>query len=264
MLILRVLSALVGIPLILVAVYYGGPWYAGLIAVIAVIAVYEFNNMFINKMHKIPHLITYPGVLIFIAVTYFDLFHLLFPLITLIFLILFSSSLFRVKISTVIDSAIVLWGIVYIGFLLSHMIMLRLNPEGMIFTYILLGGVWIHDTLAYFVGSKWGINKMAPDISPKKSVEGSLAGIIGTVIVFISASILYPQLIPTGPILSALFALGLSVFAQLGDLMESAMKRKLEVKDAGSIIPGHGGVLDRFDSLMVAAPFAYYFLVLFG
>jgi len=144
------------------------------------------------------------------------------------------------------------------------MILLRVHPQGLLYTYILLIGVWVHDTLAYFVGSKWGLNKLAPEISPNKSVEGSIAGILGTVILFLSFSILYPDLMPIGPFLSILLGLGLSVFSQLGDLMESSMKRQLKVKDSGSLIPGHGGILDRFDSLMLATPFVYYFILLFG
>ena len=140
--------------------------------------------------------------------------------------------------------------------------MLRMLPEGAFYTYLLLAGVWIHDTAAYFVGVKWGMRKFAPQISPKKSVEGSLAGIGFTVAIFFSAAILIPGLIPLNLGQVIILALGISVFAQLGDLLESAFKRQMNVKDSGGIIPGHGGILDRFDSLLLAAPFVYYFFLI--
>jgi phosphatidate cytidylyltransferase len=93
-------------------------------------------------------------------------------------------------------------------------------------------------------------------------MEGSLAGILGTVSIFFSASILIPGIIPLNPGQAVILGLGISVFAQLGDLLESALKRQLKVKDSGGIIPGHGGILDRFDSLFLTAPFVYCFFLL--
>ncbi|NLA12151.1 MAG: CDP-archaeol synthase, partial [Firmicutes bacterium] len=112
------------------------------------------------------------------------------------------------------------------------------------------------------IGSKWGRRRLAPSISPRKSLEGSLAGIIGTVLLIFLAVSTLAERIGLSPWEGLLLGLVIAVFGQLGDLVESAMKRKFEIKDAGKLIPGHGGVLDRFDSLLFAAPVVYYFVQL--
>ncbi len=259
---LRILSALLGIPIIISAVYFGEPWYALLLLLIVNIGIYEYNNIFKINNFSFSALLSFFGVSMFIVVLYFEQHVLILPLIMLLFFVLFIIALFNMDRSSVGESALSLWGIVYIGGLSGFMLMLRMQPDGALYTYILLAGIWIHDTLAYLIGVKWGFRKFAPEISPNKSVEGSVAGICGTILVFFSISILSPALITLSPGEAVVLALGISVFGQLGDLMESALKRQMQVKDSSGIIPGHGGILDRFDSLLLAAPFVYYFFLL--
>lgn len=262
MLYLRVLSALVGIPIIIGSVYLGGPWYAVLLLIIVNLGIYEFSSMLKARGYKIPLAIGFLGVSLLLTVIYIEQINLIYPLVMLIFLVLFINVLFRMERTSVAESAVSFWGIIYLGGFCGYMLLLRMMPDGALYTYMLLIGVWIHDSAAYFIGKKWGVRKFAPLISPNKSAEGSVAGIITTLVIFFSVAILFPEILPVNPWQSVFLGLGISVFAQLGDLLESALKRQLEVKDSGSIIPGHGGILDRFDSLLLTAPFVYYFFVL--
>ena len=264
MLYLRVISAMVGIPIVIGSVYYGGPWYALFLLLVVNLGAYEYNHLLRNKGYSGYTLLSFCGVSLFIVSFYYERFDLIYPLIMVLFFFLFIVALFNMNKMSLADSALSLWGIIYIGGMGGYLLLLRMLPEGAIYTYILLAGVWIHDTFAYFIGMKWGMHKFAPNISPNKSVEGSLAGIIGTIAIFFSVSILFPGLIPANPGQAIILALGISVFAQLGDLFESALKRQLKVKDSGNIIPGHGGILDRFDSLLLTAPLVYYFALFYN
>lgn len=262
MLLMRIISALVGIPVVIGAVYLGGPWFLGLLLIVVNLAAIEYWSLLKTRGFRMPLALGLSGVSLFLLIIYFDFMLLLYPIIMLHFFILFVLLLFDMDRNRVVDSALSLWGIIYIGGLCGYMLLVRMLDGGAFYMYLLLFGVWIHDTLAYFIGVKWGVRKFAPDISPNKSVEGSLAGLFGTVAIFFSASILAPETLMLSPGQAAVLAFGIGVFAQLGDLVESALKRQLQVKDSGRIIPGHGGVLDRFDSLLVAAPFVYYFFLI--
>ena len=262
MLYLRVISALIGIPLVLVSVYYGGPWYALLIAVFVNLGLYEYNTILKKRDYTTPFFFNHLGATLLLIIIYFEQLQLVYPLLMLVFFLLFVTVLFDMEKISSADAALSLWGMLYLGGLAGFLLMLRLMPGGASYTYILLIGVWIHDTAAYFTGVKWGIRKFAPQISPKKSVEGSLAGIGAAVVVFFSVAILFPDLTGLSPLQATILALGIAVFAQLGDLLESALKRQMNVKDSGGLIPGHGGVLDRLDSLLLAGPFVYYYFQL--
>lgn len=262
MLYLRILSALIGIPIVIGSVYLGGPWYAFFLLLLVNLGTYEFNSILKRQGYNAPSAFSYISVSLFIVIIFFNQLELIYPLAMLTFFLLFVSALSNTEKISITGAALSLWGIVYLGGMFGYMLLLRMLPDGAFYTYLLLIGVWIHDTAAYFVGVKWGLRKFAPQISPKKSVEGSLAGIGFTVAIFFSTAILIPGLIPLNLGQVIILALGISVFAQLGDLLESAFKRQMDVKDSGGIIPGHGGILDRFDSLLLAAPFVYYFFLI--
>ena len=118
--------------------------------------------------------------------------------------------------------------------------------------------IWVNDTGAYLVGSRWGKRRLAPSISPKKSVEGSIGGLI---LVLLSAVVLRLLLFPELSWLRILLiATVVAIFGTIGDLFESSLKRQAGVKDSGKLIPGHGGILDRIDSLLLAVPAVYLLL----
>jgi phosphatidate cytidylyltransferase len=158
--------------------------------------------------------------------------------------------------------AIVLTGMLYVGLMMSYLVRVRLLPEGESLLFFLLLVTWAADTAAYYVGTLYGQRPLAPRISPKKTVEGLAGGLVGAIVVAYAARWTFV------PGFSALDTLVLAVFLALtglwGDLVESAIKRSVGVKDSGGLLPGHGGMLDRLDSLLFTAPAFYYYVTLMG
>ncbi len=262
MLHLRIISAIVGIPLILGLIYLGDSYYALFILLVANLGMYEYTAMLGSRGYHLPAFLGFAGVSIFLAMVYLAPLlqqELIYPALITIVISLSLLVLIFFEKTDFTESALIFWGIIYLGGLCGYLILLRRLPEGMLFTYLLFIGIWLNDTLAYFIGMKWGRRRLAPSISPRKSVEGSLAGIIGTTLLFYLAATFLADSIGLSPVEGLLLGLVITVFGQLGDLVESAMKRKFAVKDTGNLIPGHGGVLDRFDSLLFAAPLVYYY-----
>ncbi|MEB1810121.1 MAG: phosphatidate cytidylyltransferase [Bacillaceae bacterium] len=142
---------------------------------------------------------------------------------------------------------------VYVGFGFHYLIMTRLDAvNGLALVFFVLFIIWSTDSGAYFVGRKLGRRKLWPDISPKKTIEGSIGGIICAFVVGFVFQLIFP--IFDSYIILGLVILVASVFGQMGDLVESALKRHYAVKDSGNVLPGHGGILDRFDSLIYVMP----------
>ena len=150
-------------------------------------------------------------------------------------------------------------GIIYVPFLLSHIILINKLPQGVFWVLLLLSTVWVGDTFALLFGSWWGRHKLSPRISPHKTIEGFFACFVGAILtVFAFKALFLPKLMAVDALA---VGTGIALFGQLGDLSESMIKRGAKVKDSGGLIPGHGGMLDRLDSFLFAAPFLYYFLV---
>ncbi len=159
------------------------------------------------------------------------------------------------------DAALVLMGFLYVPLLLSHLIMIRMLPHGVPWLFLIMVIVMSGDSAAFYVGSSLGRTKLYPAVSPKKSVEGSLGGLAGSLLgAFVSRLLFFPELTPADCVAAALL---LGVLGQLGDLFESLLKRSCGVKDSGTIFPGHGGILDRLDSILFAAPAAFYYAYFF-
>jgi phosphatidate cytidylyltransferase len=160
-------------------------------------------------------------------------------------------------------SANTLLAVLYVGWLLGYGILLHhTSPIGDELVLFLVGVTWVGETSAYLVGSSFGRHRLAPVISPKKTVEGALAQVAASVL---TAAALGAWLLPscsTGTALAAGVLLG--VVGQVGDLAESAIKRSVGTKDTGALIPGHGGILDRIDSLLFNLPAFYYFTLVTG
>jgi phosphatidate cytidylyltransferase len=147
-------------------------------------------------------------------------------------------------------------GLVYLPLLLGHLVLLRQLPQGRGWVFLVLFAVMACDSAAYFVGVAFGRHKLYPSVSPKKSVEGALGGLVGACLgVWLVAAIFFPTFGPGHIILVGSL---IGVVGQVGDLFESLLKRACGVKDSGVIFPGHGGILDRLDSLLFAFPLTYY------
>jgi len=165
------------------------------------------------------------------------------------------------------DTAITVFGALYTGFLIAYLVLIiDVFAAGTILAFAVVVSVWANDSLAYLVGSMIGRHKMAPRISPKKSWEGFFAGLVGTLVVWVSLVTWIPSVFPAlpDPGLSLAWAIvtgiAIAIAVVVGDLAESRMKREAGVKDAGNILPGHGGFLDRLDSLILVCLVAYWML----
>lgn len=155
-----------------------------------------------------------------------------------------------------------LFAILYVSWSLSHLLPLRELEDGRGYVFFVLLVIWFGDTAAYYVGRTWGRHPLAGRISPKKTVEGAVGGLGGGLL---GAWIAHACFLCSWSAIHCLIVgLALNTLGQLGDLGESLIKRGLEAKDSGSLLPGHGGILDRVDSLLFAAPAMYYYLIIKG
>jgi phosphatidate cytidylyltransferase len=151
-------------------------------------------------------------------------------------------------------------GILYIGWMLSYWVELRSLEAGKELVFWAMFTTFASDTSAFFIGKAWGKHALAPSISPGKTWEGAIGGLLASIIASLILRIIFP--LPFSYWQIALLGCVISLFAQLGDLVESLLKRNTGVKDAGKLIPGHGGILDRIDSLIFTGVIVYYCVVL--
>jgi phosphatidate cytidylyltransferase len=147
-------------------------------------------------------------------------------------------------------------GGLFVAFMLAHLLWLRALPHGRLWIFYLLAVVFAGDVCAFYGGQTFGRHRLAPRISPKKTVEGAVCGLIGSCV---GGGLMSFGIFPS-PAFGALIPLAalLGVFGQLGDLWESTLKRKAKVKDSGTLLPGHGGIFDRLDSILFTVPVLYY------
>jgi len=161
--------------------------------------------------------------------------------------------------STISKIGTALFGILYIGFLLAHVSLIRNMANGRLWVLFLISIVWAGDVFALLSGSFLGKHKLYPKISPNKTYEGLGGAIVGSIIVALAFSTLFIPHLAKGTCI--LLAIGLGILGQSGDFTESMLKRSAQVKDSGTLIPGHGGMLDRLDSFLFSAPFLHYSLL---
>ncbi|GFN36444.1 phosphatidate cytidylyltransferase [Tepidimicrobium xylanilyticum] len=248
-LIIRTLSGTVLVLLTLSMLYKGGFYTSFYIFILSLIGIREFyaavNNNGFNPIKEIGYISCIGFLFNSLNIKWITL-----KSISLLIIIPTIFSLYRKK-ANVKDVMITILGIIYIPFLFQYIIHLR-GSSYLWFVFII---AWGTDTFAYLIGLLFGKTKLCPKISPKKTVEGALGGILGSIfltIIFVN----YFDLSSMGKFI-LLSVIG-SVLAQIGDLTASKIKRKTGIKDFGFIMPGHGGVLDRFDSILFIAPYVYY------
>jgi len=264
----RTLVAVAAIPFILGACYFGGFLFLVFILGIGILSFHEFSVMTVHKDSFVNY---YAGaamvaLLIINAYTSFVDFEILF----LIFIpILMLIELFRNRESAILNAGVTLLGILYIGLFSESLIRIRefysysglLYRQGGLLIIAIMASIWACDSAAFFVGSAIGRNKLFPRVSPKKSWEGAVAGFLFSIIAMVAARSLFLDFLS----LKDVIILGLitGIFGQIGDLIESLLKRDADVKDSSNLIPGHGGIFDRFDSLLYTAPLIYLYLHFF-
>ncbi len=153
-----------------------------------------------------------------------------------------------------------MFGIFYVSFTLSHFVLLRNLEDWKPWIFFILIVTYFGDVAAFFSGTRWGRKKLSPLLSPKKTVEGALGGLLATVLAGYACKLVF---FPALTSFQALWiAALLSASGQLGDLLESLIKRSYGIKDSGRMLPGHGGILDRIDSILLAGPVGYYLAIL--
>jgi phosphatidate cytidylyltransferase len=256
----RVITGLWNIPLLIAAVWFDKPlpWFTVLVAIWGLLAVFEFYKLAGGA--KVQPL-TYFGLiwtLLFILSPHLK-YDFAMPLLltSAIVLPLIWLLLRPKKEGAFIGWAWTLAGILYIGWLLSYFVALRGLDEHGSWVFLALFTTFGSDTTAFFAGRALGRHYLAPGISPGKTWEGAIAGVVGAIIV----SLLFTILIPISYWQAIILGLLVSIFGQLGDLMESLLKRNMGVKDSGRLLPGHGGALDRIDSVVFAGVVVYYYVI---
>ncbi len=254
----RVAVAVVALPLGLAAVILGGYFLFGLAIVLTAFGLHEYYT--IVRPYRPNLLVGYVSGLGMVVGAYFlGNEGLLIGLAVLMVLTFFWSLFGDLGAHFVGRMAMTAFGVLWVGIGFSYVLLVRDLEHGMALTIMILACTIMADTLAFFVGKAIGRHKMAPHISPGKTVEGAIGGLAGAVIAALVVRIYSPWL-PT--VEAVMLGLVIGVVGQWGDLFESSFKRDFRVKDSGKLLPGHGGILDRFDSLLFAGFVAYWFYVL--
>jgi phosphatidate cytidylyltransferase len=265
----RVVTAAVGLPLIILAIWFGDPWFSLIIAAAALAGTYEFYRM-ADFDRREPLL--YLGLLWALALVlspHYTIPDLLPITITATVLAsLICLLLRRSRENALRDWAWTIVGALYVGWMLGYWLNLRGLEEGRNWVYLAMLTTFANDTGAYFIGRARGKRKLAPAISPAKTWEGAIGGLISAVLAaVVVAMVLKPiSAMAGGPFVFRYWQIVIlgflvGIFAQLGDLAESLLKRNMGVKESGALLPGHGGILDRFDSLIFVGAVVYYYAV---
>lgn len=260
----RIITAIIGIPFLLFVIIKGGIVLEASIIVVAMIGVKEMFSAF-TKAYKPLKKSGYLSAIFIITSMIYDR-HLLGAVIGMVMVGTLITLVIKYPEYTIVDVSVTIFGMLYVAILFPFVYLTREMPLGEFFVWLIFISAWGTDTCAYFTGTFLGKHKLAPLLSPNKTIEGAVGGVIGAAFIGIVYTWVYGTYYNVQvrdylliiPIITALT----SVIAQLGDLTASAIKRFLNIKDYGNILPGHGGVIDRFDSVLFTAPFVYVMLYL--
>jgi len=268
----RILTAVVLIAGISSVIFLGQLWMLTLVAcVIAELAAYEYLKLANSGGARIPVWWMAAATALLFYVTYYRPVEAQLPVLSALALVLLAWSAFREPLDRVLpDAAIGLFGLLYIAYPLTLIPMIWSRDDGKPLLLFLMVCVWVGDSAALYVGRPFGRHKLSR-LSPNKSWEGSIASVAGSVLAGLGVVYLGQALSARGNTVlhilqpvwqSVVLAIIINVAAQLGDLLESAIKRGAGVKDSGTMLPGHGGILDRIDALLIATPVLWCVLLL--
>jgi len=274
----RLISSVVGLPILAFFIIMGGMWLVFAVLVLSILGMREFyrafyrdeNPLWIPAKDKtaagVPTrlagygaAVAYCVLLPFVTSNAMLMFFAAFVVVLLVLLVVFYEEI------NIMDCGISFFGFFYVAFLLSFLYLVRSYTYGEFFVWMIIIGAWGSDTGAFMVGRLCGKHPLAPRLSPKKTVEGAIGGVLmacllSMVYAGVSEAILPNEEIPL--LFAGICGAVCAVLAQLGDLAASAIKRNVGVKDYGDTIPGHGGILDRFDSVLFTAPGVYLVLLI--
>lgn len=264
---LRAITVLIYAPITVYTVYLGGLPFFIMMLLMVFLALQEMYTPF-NLKYKKTHDIFYYGYVfttIFLVSVYMKELKYVWENLALMFIIfttisVFIYELFCKKLFFASNPfAYLVRSIAYVGVMSCFMFLVRNLPNGLNYCLYLVGVVWVNDIFAYLIGLPLGRHKLSPTVSPKKSVEGDFGALLGAVLM----SVVLKDLVTISVAQAIFLGVVLSFLAQLGDLVESLLKRELQVKDSGNFFPGHGGILDRLDSFILTFPVFYYFIIYF-
>lgn len=274
----RILTAAVAVPILYAIFRMGGVIYLLFIMALILIGQLEFQKLLRSRNYPEQKVSGIVFSLLLALSAYLGYFYFMMAFTGALVLVLVFELRKAREGEKVVRAGITLFGITYLGWLLGHAVLLRnigdikpvaefaLNAQGLkdpgfFFIFFTVACTFLNDTGAYFTGLRLGKRKLAPDISPGKTVEGTIGGIIACILTGIIVNYGFGS--PLNSDWTILFSLLIAVSAVFGDLVESAIKRGAGIKDTGDIVPGHGGVLDRFDSLIFVFPVSYYFVLVY-
>lgn len=272
----RVISGVVGAILLVTVVLLGNEVLGVGVFILALIGMHEFYNAVSNAGYKPVRFIGYIACVPLLVIAFKSRTANLFNFndsrmsmiyismaVFLVLFILLAYIVFLFGRYNLNDISLTVFGMLYIAFLFSFVILTRNLENGHLFIWLVFIGAWATDTFAYFTGITIGKTKILPSVSPKKSLEGSIGGVVGCIVAMVVYGIItrnYSGYIPLYHY--AVIGLLCGMLSQIGDWAASAIKRYVQIKDFGKIMPGHGGVLDRFDSILFTAPVIYFYLSL--
>lgn len=255
----RYLGAAIIAPFI-IFVFLGGIYLKGFVLAISIMALWEFYNALKEKSLKPVKSVGYILVIIYYLLQN-DLANMMYILIIATFVLLIFPVINLEY--TFVDVSLTILGFIYCGILFSFVHLVNAKPNGEFLVWIIFIGSWLSDTAAYYCGKNFGKHKLSPKVSPKKTIEGSLGGLFGAIIFTGMFGVIIQKYfnIEIMPIYNYFFIGALcGLFGQLGDLVASSIKRYVGIKDYSNLIPGHGGILDRFDSIIFSATVVFYYL----
>ena len=268
----RIVSGLVGMVLTVFVVHFGNYVFGAAVFLLALIGWHEFSRAFANKTENLAYLSGMCAIVFILGCAWLGNTDESVAVLTATTLLILVQMIFRHRVFSVEQACFSIAGIMYVAMAFSHLLLLRfMGAEtfvpfgtatlsfGEALIWLAFIGTWASDTFAFFTGSFCGRHKLCPEISPNKTIEGFAGGLIGTVLITVLLGYVFSFSLIHMVVLGVLLALT----ATLGDLVESSFKRYTGVKDSGAIIPGHGGVLDRFDSIMFTVPLVYYYVQIF-
>lgn len=260
----RLISGIILVVIAFITLYYGGMLTFLVTAGISLVGMYELLRVIQIEKSALA-VIAYAGAVLYYVLVLLNLDQYNLPLVLLILIMLFAVYVFTFPKYDISSVAIAFFSIFYVTIMLSCIYKIRILENGSYMVVLVFLSAWGNDTLAYCCGRLFGKHKMSPILSPKKTIEGAVGGVIGAGVLGFLYGLITQNFITEEYALAPAFALVCAVgglISIVGDLGASAIKRNYNIKDYSNLIPGHGGILDRFDSIIFTAPIIYYLLTL--
>ncbi|MDR1017210.1 MAG: phosphatidate cytidylyltransferase [Lachnospiraceae bacterium] len=263
MFIKRLISGIVLLIILAAGLILGGNFLLFLLEVVSLVGLFEIYRL--GKVSKnLLGLVGYVGSIMYYLLIKFANGQYLMPAIVCVFILMAGVYVFLFPRFNIRQVCMAFFGFFYVSVLLSYVLQIRMMTDGKHLVWLVIIASWGSDIFAYCVGMLFGKTKMAPKLSPKKSVEGAIGGLVGAGVIGLIYALIVNAVVGTDWnvfLILAICVIG-ALVSMIGDLTASAIKRNFEIKDFSNLIPGHGGILDRFDSVIMIAPIVFYFLIL--